>query len=322
MPECACFAQRLTAILFATVLLLCSGGVGEAGCGCNKPPPAPAAVIPNVAFAGMRITLFHDSFQEGQRWKVVFYNGAKKKILPRVPVVLKRDLSDPSGLTVTPQLVLSLPDIPQGPTSIVASRKKDVLSVPETSFTVIGKPVMVSEQNISYTVNNYSTAVGADRTLYFSVGGLAAVCKPMKFQALIDGYPLRFTYGDVVVSNSQGFLIEPLTLRAANHFFPKPKNDPEESDRMDYWRHSFAQYCADHLPGGPKVVDPQDPNWHLDGTPHVDYSTLIFAIAGHFDDNSLSTPGGISFKLEVESEISEVKEPWEREKEEEDVTHR
>ena len=30
----------------------------EAGCGCDKPPPEPAVVIPNVAFPGMTVQLF------------------------------------------------------------------------------------------------------------------------------------------------------------------------------------------------------------------------------------------------------------------------
>jgi hypothetical protein len=35
------------------------------------------------------------------------------------------------------------------------------------------------------------------------------------------------------------------------------------------------------------AVDPQEPNCHLDGTPHVDYSTLIhFCVAGHFKEFS------------------------------------
>lgn len=37
-----------------------------AGCGCDKPPPQPAAVIPHVAFPGMSVTLSDKSFIAGQ----------------------------------------------------------------------------------------------------------------------------------------------------------------------------------------------------------------------------------------------------------------
>jgi hypothetical protein len=79
----------------------------------------------------------------------------------------------------------------------------------------------------------------------------------------------------------------------------------QDSDTLHYFRHSFEKYCAAHLAGGEDEVDPQDPHWHLDGTPHVDYSTLIFAVAGHFDDGSFPTPGSASFKIELETEIVE-----------------
>jgi hypothetical protein len=50
-----------------------------------------------------------------------------------------------------------------------------------------------------------------------------------------------------------------------------------------------------------KEVDPQDPNWHLDRTPHVDYTTLIFALTGHFDDGSIPEAGSASFTLKMKT---------------------
>jgi hypothetical protein len=90
---------------------------------------------------------------------------------------------------------------------------------------------------------------------------------------------------------------------------------------MEYWRHSFAQYCVDHRPGGVKAVDPHDQNWHQDGTPHVDYSTLIFAVTGHYDDGSTPLSGAQIFDLEVESKPDDLQEGWETEKEEEGIDH-
>lgn len=48
----------LTVASFLAGLFLLGGpATTQAGCGCDKPPPAPAAVIPHVAFPGMPVTL-------------------------------------------------------------------------------------------------------------------------------------------------------------------------------------------------------------------------------------------------------------------------
>src|SRR5260370_34137354 len=36
--------------------------LANAGCGCDKPPPLPPAVIPSVAFLGILVTCFDPSF--------------------------------------------------------------------------------------------------------------------------------------------------------------------------------------------------------------------------------------------------------------------
>ena len=41
-------------------------------------------------------------------------------------------------------------------------------------------------------------------------------------------------------------------------------------------------------------VDPDDGNWHLDGSPHIDHDHLIVAIAATLPDGSLPTPGASS----------------------------
>ena len=42
--------------------------LANAGCGCDKPPPMPAAVIPHVAFSDMLVTFFDPSFVQ-EAWK-------------------------------------------------------------------------------------------------------------------------------------------------------------------------------------------------------------------------------------------------------------
>lgn len=297
----------------------------QAGCGCDKPPPAPAAVIPNVAFVGMSVTLFHSSFQAGQSWTVEFHNGPTPITTAGV-VATKRVITDPTGTTYAPQLTIVIPsDLPMGPTRIVASALgSPSLVVPETAFTIIGAPVMFAERNVEYEVENYDTGVDVNGILYMAAGGLNAVCKTMRFQTRLKGFPLRFDNGDVMIMNQQGFLIDALIdpndpALGIRRRFSVVKKKQDKSNRLIYRRHSFAQYCADHQPGGPKAVDPQDPNWHLDGTLHVDYSTLIFAVDGHFDNGTKPAQGSATFALQVESEIDRTKAAWTVERNEEMV---
>ncbi|HVN29630.1 MAG TPA: hypothetical protein VMT64_14125, partial [Candidatus Binataceae bacterium] len=248
-----------------------------AGCGCNKPPPKPAAVIPNVAAPGMPITFFDRKFAKNQTWEVTFTSGSTTASTSAV-VVRKRDITVSSGKKVEAQLIVAVPKLPPGPTSITIARKKHVeMRVPADSFVVIGGLIGVSQQNNELELSSYTTAVGADGTLYLGVGGLNTVCDPMKFQSVLEGYPLRYGDGDVLIFNGQGYFIDSLTPASHNHFFIDA-GSTSTSDRLTYERHSFQQYCIDHAPGGSKQIDPADRNWHLDGTPHVDYSIVIFAI--------------------------------------------
>jgi hypothetical protein len=176
--------------------------------------------------------------------------------------------------------------------------------------------VVASEQTGKYIVKHYVTGVGADGTLYISLGGLNNVCQPMEFRAVARGYPLRFAHGAVAILNTQGFFIDALSPPSADHFVVAPQ-EGLASDDLGYFRHSFAQYCADHQPGGPKEVDPQDPNWHLDGTAHTDYSTLILAISGGLDDGTIPPAGPVSFDLMLQTQLGDPAQGWAQEKGEE-----
>ena len=283
--------------------LLSQPHLAQAACGCLKPPPEPATVIPNMAVPGLPITLFHDSFQAEQWWNVVFESWTAGKPIRRTVtarVIQKRDITDPTGATYTPQLVVHVPSLPNGPTGITVSRLKDSFHVSEESFTVIGKPIMLSERTTNYNVKNYTTGVGHDGTLYISLGGITNVCQAMDLEGMLKDYPLRLEDNDIVIWNFQGFLIDTVSLENVDHVWVEPQAG-KKSDRLHYFRHSFETYCEDHLPGGVKEIDLQDPNWHLDGTPHVDYSTLIFALTGRFDDGSIPQAGSASFTLEMKT---------------------
>ena len=287
-----------------------------AGCGCDKPPPLPAAVIPRVAFPGMSVTFFDPSFVVGQQWNITFNSGLASATVS-APVEMKRDITDRTGATQTPELRVTVPSLPPGPGSIHLSAGTSSITIPEDSFVVIGQPVEVSQENAEIELDKYTPAVGHDGTLYLAVGGLNQVCDAMSFQAKLDDYPLRFSDGDVLIFNSQGYFIDSLTTSAGHSHFSISPGDESTSNALSYDRHSFAKYCADHEPGGPKEVDPIHPNWHLDGTPHVDYATVIFAINGHFDNGSAQRPGAVSVDLNLRTSLGNGTQGWESEQPEE-----
>lgn len=297
----------------SSLLLLGRSSLALAGCGCDKPPPAPAIVIPQVAFSGLPVTLFHSSLQVGQTWTITFRSrGATRTVT--AAVVSRRALTDPSGATQEPQLIVTVPDIPVGPTSLTASSDGSSFTVAKNAFTVIARPLMVSEQDTQYTVQRYEAVVGADGNLYMSVGGLNDVCKAMEFRARSPRFPLRVT--QMTIFNAQGFFIDSYGPQSAEHFVVEP-GAGAKSDLLHYFRHSFSQYCADHQAGGSKEVDPSDPNWHLDGTPHVDYATLIFVLAGEMRGRPLRGGRRIFLALEVQTRLGDGTGAWEIEREEE-----
>src|SRR5260370_21026069 len=88
--------------------------LANAGCGCDKPPPLPAAVIPGVAFMDMPVTFFDPGFVAGQQWSITFNSGKVSATVSAV-VELKRDITDTTGTNQTPQLggaVARLPTVP------------------------------------------------------------------------------------------------------------------------------------------------------------------------------------------------------------------
>src|SRR5262245_44672738 len=205
--------------LLSSLFLLGQPSPSQAGCGCSKPPPAPAAVIPSFAPGVTRVTFFYDGLQLGQQWTVTFTGGSTTTTAQGF-VVLQRAITDPTGQTQQLQLMVTVPlKAALGPTQIMASTSTDSFVVPEESFTVAGQPLDLSELEIAYDVNDYRAAVGADGTLYISVGGLANVCKAMAFSATL----LKMTPGGTlqadkaVVFNSQGYLLDD-SVNGADHF--------------------------------------------------------------------------------------------------------
>src|SRR5882724_84311 len=129
-------------------------------------------------------------------------------------------------------------------------------------------------------------AVAADGVAYIAFDA-TAINLPMVFEARAAGYPLRFGAEDVVFRNIQGFLMQLLMQGAPDATQPVPgmfvfpaANPDTDGDTLHYSRHEFTTYFLQHMERQPHAVDPNDGNWHLDGSRHVDHNHLILALMG------------------------------------------
>jgi hypothetical protein len=284
-----------------TLGLLALGAAGtpsvEAGCGCSKPPPPPAAMRPNVAYAGAPISFFGSNLVAGQKYSVTFTSGINNASATVTGIAgIRRDLADSVAKV---QLVVPLPTLPLGPAriSVTGSTAAGVImSIADTSFTVAPTPVaLVTAGDGEVRKTNYQAAIGRDGTVYVSLD-VTGVTEPKVLDVQAKGFPLRFGSQDVVFYNIQGFTMQKLvaagTTTPIPGMFVIPAKDPnKDSDVMHYSRHEFETYFLQHQERQPHAVDPTDPNWHLDGTPHVDHDHLILAIMGRTNAGKTPAPG-------------------------------
>lgn len=273
-----------TALLVGLVLL---GGLrfAQAGCGCDKLPPAPASVRPNATYAGMPVALFDSQLQNGVNYDVTFTPLSGASVTVSAQSVNRRDLAD--GVYKN-QLVVSLPSsLDIGPASITvtqAGQTGALISIPDSSFTVVPKPIVVPSQVGTFTYKNFTAAVGHDGTMYLSLD-VSQLTQPRTFRAQAKGYPLRFTAADVVFYNTQGFLMQ-LINQGIPGLASIKSATTMDGDSLNYSRHEFNTYFLQHAETQPHATDPEDDNWHVDGTRHVDHDHLILAISGKTNGKS------------------------------------
>ena len=80
--------------------------------------------------------------------------------------------------------------------------------------------------------------------------------------------------------------------------------DTVMSDVLGYWRHEFATYKQQHQQLHDFALD-QDPNWHMDGTYHVNHDKIVVAINAKTNGGSHLARGVTPpFKLVVMSAAS------------------
>lgn len=191
-----------------SLVLLAQPTPSEAGCGCDKAPPAPAQVRPHATYAGQDVTIFDAHLQDGQGYYVTFTSGSTgKSVLLKALATTRRDLAD--GLD-KPQLAVPLPPLPLGPTSISVTGAGDsqpFLVADDTALTVVPQPIALPTAVGEQVLPNFQAAVGRDGTVYVSLD-LTDTTLPRTFHAQALGYPLRFTSHDVVFYNTQGFVMQ------------------------------------------------------------------------------------------------------------------
>jgi len=270
----------------AALLFLClQPAQADAGCGCQKPPPPLAAIRPAFASPGDEVTLFGPGIEQGLTYKVTFRSTAEASVWARAKS--RRDFADGNR---KPQIVVEVPDLAAGPTSVTVSYGSSVvLEVEEQDFTTLQQPITLAEANLTTMVTCYRAAVGADSTVYIPVD-VSGIANRMVFTGMADGYRLMFGGEDIVIYNTQGVLMQLLGPEQAQIFGIYDEGG-ERSFALIYDRHEFVTYRGEHSHVDGYGLDPSDPEWHTDGTRHVDHDHLVLAIRGLVHGEDLPPPG-------------------------------
>jgi hypothetical protein len=270
----------------------------EAGCGCDKPPPPRAAIRPFVGYVDEQVTLFDDRLAAGRRYDVLFESSeTEMSDWSRGRAVIKRDLADGERRV---QLRVSVADVSFGPCRVSVWQDGQMLfALTDDAFTVAAAPIALHDFAEGITRDGYRTGVGRDGTMYVPVD-VSRVDAATTFVGETAGLPLRFGPGDVTMYNDQGFLMQ--VLQPGNtQLFRIAGGDMVRSAQLSYWRHEFATYKQEHRRRDARGLD-NDPDWHVDGTYHVDHDHIVVAIRGTMPNGLPPTPGTTpAFRLSISS---------------------
>jgi hypothetical protein len=306
MPKHLAAARALLAFALA---LSGPAPVLAAYCGCDKPPPAAnVAVRPEFAYPGATIVLFSENFVEGRRYTINFYrfgvlsqllfSGAKLDGTTTAVAIRARDQGDfnplmpAAPLPLRPQLRVTLPTwLHYGPARIEVIDplrwRAPVLVVSEDDFTVIGRPIVLTE-NMSNVDFPYQTGISRDGHVFFAFD-MHNVRNPILIDARFIELILPMFAQGITGWNVQGFNVGTLAGIPDDPKFGWRLLDLKGNDvsllgnasRLRYWRHEFFTWEAAHRPGGTKVLvdNPIDHDyWHQDGTPHFDHDHIVVAV--------------------------------------------
>jgi len=291
--------RRTLLMLLALALTAAMPLPAGAGCGCDKPPPPRAQVRPFVGHVDQTISLFDDRFQAGARYDVLFESTVDSSAdWSRGKAVVARDFADGRPRA---QLKVRVGEVALGPCRITVYRQgSPMLQLADDQFTVAGRPLVLHDFRESLSRSNYRAAVGRDGTLYIPVD-VSQVNGGTTFTGNALGFPLTFAANDVAIYNDQGFLMQLLDPKIPGLFAIDAGSD-QTSNTFSYWRHEFQTYKAAHRQVDAWATDESDPDWHANGTYHVDHDHIVVAIRGTLADGTTPAPGATApFKLVIRS---------------------
>ena len=263
--------MRKGSLMMTTVaaMMLLSAVAADAGCGCAKPPPVLQLVRPAFASPGDLVTIFPPENRSGEYEVRIGERRIKKN------AVYKRDLADGRYKW---QVVFAAPPIAPGPRGMEVKGPGPSFFIPSSDFTMMQAPLVLEQGDGETVATCYSAAVTADNVVLIPLD-ITAITDHMIFNGLGEGYPLLFNAADVMIYNTQGFLMQLLTPQNAGIYAIDDPGNPD-SLSLTYDRHEFNTYRAEHSHIGGLGLDPSDRAWHTDGTFHVDHNRLVLAIKG------------------------------------------
>jgi hypothetical protein len=276
--------MRIRCLMLLSVLTALAGlrsMPAEAGCGCAKPPPPSQIVRPAFASPGDFVTLFPLDNRAGEYEVRIGDRRITKN------AVWKRDLADG---TYKWQVVFRMPQLPPAPTAIELKGPGKNVTVSSNDFTVMQAPLVLQENSGETLAKCYSAAVTADHVVLIPLD-ITAITDHMIFNGLGEKYPLLFNASDVMIYNTQGFLMQLLTTPNATGIWSIEDYGSPDSLALTYDRHEFNTYLDQHLHTGGYGLDPTDPAWHTDGTYHVDHNHLVLAIKGTVENQGAPAAG-------------------------------
>lgn len=206
-----------------------------------------------------------------------------------------------------------------------------VLAAEEDEFTAIGDPLVVSPESV--LEGAYVTGVDTTSHLYVALD-LSQARDGLTLAGFAKSLALDIDPSDVAAFDVHGIYLDSLRdVLRLNRTDPSSQQlfgfeiidaTGRQSDEVAYFRHSFTDWAAQHLPPfGPELpgkfpIDPADPYWHLPddvlhpfGSTHTDFDHLVIAVSAHWrrtmEDGTVVSrglwPGSeLRFPLHIESD--------------------